>query len=249
MILEHTPHSRTLIDRLDPRVRVVSAVTLALAPIACSGALPLVAYLALLVMLTLWERIPFDVLFVRFWSLNSFMFLMVLILPWSTPGTPLVTILGASYTVDGVAQVGIIALRANTVLLVITNLLSTMELVSLAHALEKLRVPKKLIHLFSFTLRYIAVLESEYRQLRRAMTMRSFRPGFDRHTLRTFGHLVGMLLVRAMDRAQRITQAMKCRGFSGKFYSIRHYAVRKHDFAFLSVCVTVSALLFGIDRL
>lgn len=249
MILEHTPHSRTLIDRLDPRVRVVSAVTLALAPIACSGALPLVAYLALLVMLTLWERIPFDVLFVRFWSLNSFMFLMVLILPWSTPGTPLVTILGVSYTVDGVAQVGIIALRANTVLLVITNLLSTMELVSLAHALEKLRVPKKLIHLFSFTLRYIAVLESEYRQLRRAMTMRSFRPGFDRHTLRTFGHLVGMLLVRAMDRAQRITQAMKCRGFSGKFYSIRHYAVRKHDFAFLSVCVTVSALLFGIDRL
>ena len=249
MILEHTPHSRTLIDRLDPRVRVVSAVILALAPIACFTALPLAGFLGLLLLLTLWERIPIGVLFGRFRSLNAFMIMMALILPWSTPGTPLVTVWGLTYTMDGLLQVGIITLKANSVLLVITNLLSTMELVSLAHALEKLSVPKKLIHLFSFTLRYIVVLESEYVQLRRAMTMRSFRPGFNRHTLRTFGHLVGMLLVRAMDRAQRITQAMKCRGFSGKFYSIRHYAMKRHDFAFVSVCILVSVTLFGIDRL
>lgn len=49
------------------------------------------------------------------------------------------------------------------------------------------------------------------------MRARGFQPGFDRHTLRTFGYLVGMLLVRASERAERVLKAMRCRGFTGEF--------------------------------
>jgi cobalt/nickel transport system permease protein len=68
-----------------------------------------------------------------------------------------------------------------------------------------------------FTVRYIAVLGEEAARLRTAMRARAFEPRTDRHTLTTYGYLVGMLLVRAAERAERVLEAMKCRGFEGRW--------------------------------
>jgi cobalt/nickel transport system permease protein len=54
--------------------------------------------------------------------------------------------------------------------------------------------------------------------------VRGFRPGVNRHTYRSFGYLAGMLLVRSLDRSERIVAAMKCRGFRGRFYLLDHFA-------------------------
>ena len=45
-------------------------------------------------------------------------------------------------------------------------------------------------------------------------------PRGDRHTWNSFGWLFGMLLVRSFERSERIHAAMKCRGFSGRFYLV-----------------------------
>ncbi len=94
----------------------------------------------------------------------------------------------------------------------------------LGHALAHLHVPRKLAHLLLFTVRYLDVLEREYRRLRAAMKVRSFRPRMNRHTYRAYGYLVGMLLVRSFDRSERVLAAMKCRGFRGRFYLLDHFA-------------------------
>ncbi len=100
-----------------------------------------------------------------------------------------------------------------------------------------------------FTVRYIAVFEREYQRLRQAMRSRAFRPRLNRHTLRTFGYLVGMLLVRAMERSERIQQAMRCRGFAGRFHTHRHMRVRAADWAF-GVALAAAMAAVGIaDRL
>ena len=82
----------------------------------------------------------------------------------------------------------------------------------LGHALGHLHVPRKLAHLLLFTVRYLDVLDREYRRLRAAMKVRSFRPRMSLHTYRAYGYLVGMLLVRSFDRSERMLAAMKCRG-------------------------------------
>jgi len=115
--------------------------------------------------------------------------------------------------------------------------------VELGHALLHLRVPDKLAHLFLFTIRYMDLVHHEYGRLRQAMRVRCFRPRANRHTYRSVGHLVGMLLVRSFDRSERVLAAMKCRGFRGRFYVLRHFALGLRDAAFGLVATGVLILL------
>jgi len=49
-----------------------------------------------------------------------------------------------------------------------------------------------------------------------------------------YGQLVGQLLLRTIDRAQRIHQAMCCRGFSGEIHLLRSFSfgIREIFFTF-----------------
>lgn len=80
-------------------------------------------------------------------------------------------------------------------------------------ALESLRVPRLFVTQLLFLYRYLFVLVDEARRMTRARELRTFarrHPG-----LKTFGSMLGHLLLRAADRAERIHLAMRCRGFDG----------------------------------
>ncbi|MCP3952682.1 MAG: cobalt ECF transporter T component CbiQ, partial [Desulfobacterales bacterium] len=47
--------------------------------------------------------------------------------------------------------------------------------------------------------------------------------GTNLHTYRTYAYLAGMLFVRASMRAQRVYQAMLCRGFHGRYISLQAF--------------------------
>jgi cobalt/nickel transport system permease protein len=133
------------------------------------------------------------------------------------------------------------------VVLTLVVLLGTMDAVTLGHTLHHLHVPEKLTHLMLFTVRYLDVLNREYLRLRAAMKARGFRPRFNRHTYRSFGYLVGMLLVRSLDRAERIAAAMKCRGFQGHFFLLDHFAFSRRDVPFCLAALALFVLLLLIS--
>ena len=245
MLLQRATDRQTPIDALDPRVRVGIAVVLSLLPIFLERFDSLGMLLALAAGLCVVEHIPAGYLVRRIAAVNTFMLMIVVILPWSVPGETLLSFGNLHYSEQGVFQALRIVLKCNTVMLTFTALISTMEPVVLGHALDKLRVPSKLAHLFLFTLRYLTVLEGEYRQLRQAMTLRQFQPGLNVHTLKTFGNLVGMLLVRALDRSERIMDAMVCRGYSGKFYTMRHYVIRMIDVGAMALVILLTVTMLG----
>ncbi len=149
-----------------------------------------------------------------------FMVMIVILLPFSAPGDALFTIGPLSYSHQGLAEALLIAIKGNAIVLMITALLATMDVVRLGHALRSLKTPDKLAHLFLFTVRYIDLLEHEYQRLRTAMRTRCFCPRMNMHTYRTMAYLVAMLLVRSFERSGRIMAAMKLRGFQGRFYTI-----------------------------
>ncbi len=239
MILETLGHRFSVVDRLDPRVRTVCAICAALFPLFLSDLRVLVVTLALALALVLYERPNLRALGKRLLAVNVFMLTLLLLLPWSVPGEALITLGRFAYSREGLMQALVILLKGNAIVLSIIALLGTLEPVRFAHALERLKAPSKLILLYLFTVRYIAVLEEEYRQLRRAMAIRAFSPRLDLHTLRSTGYLVGMLLVRALDRSERVQKAMKCRGFAGRFHTHEHFRVARLDGVFVVVLAAV----------
>jgi cobalt/nickel transport system permease protein len=90
---------------------------------------------------------------------------------------------------------------------------------AICEALEKLGMPKVFAVQLLFLYRYIFVLTDEGVRTARARQLRTFgKRGFG---IRQFGSLVGHLLLRTWDRAERIHMAMLARGFSGEFHTTR----------------------------
>ncbi len=83
-------------------------------------------------------------------------------------------------------------------------------------ALEKLKVPRPFVIQLLFLYRYLYVLADEASRMIRARSLRSFNSGKLRFNV--FINLLGQLLLRTMDRAQRIHRAMCCRGFDGHIH-------------------------------
>jgi cobalt/nickel transport system permease protein len=126
-------------------------------------------------------------------------------------------------------------------------LVGTLEPVTLGHALHRLRTPETLVHLLMFTVRYISVLHQEYQRLRGAMKVRSFRLRNSLHTYKSIGYLVGMMLVRSVDRSERILAAMKCRGFTGAIPLLDAMRFSKRDAVFAALVSVVGGTLLILE--
>jgi len=232
------------VHRLDPRVRVVAstafAVAVALTRAPGPATLAIAAGCALLVI----ARLAPGPLLLRFARLNVFLALLAVLLAAAAPGDALWALGPVTFTETGARMALLIALKANAIVAALTALLATTDASELGHALWRLRVPPKLTYLFLFTVRYLDVLHREFGRLRAAIAARAFHVRCDRHTLRTLGYLVGMLLVRAFDRSERVHEAMLCRGFSGKFPVMAVYRLGGGDAVFgLVWSVIVVAIL------
>jgi len=84
---------------------------------------------------------------------------------------------------------------------------------SVCMALEKMGVPRVFVIQLLFLYRYLFVLADEASRMMRARSLRSFQgKGMG---IRVFGSMAGSLLLRTLDRAQRIHLSMLCRGFDG----------------------------------
>jgi cobalt/nickel transport system permease protein len=235
------------IARLDPRTRLLAAVAFAVVTVSLSQPAPLAAAAVVALALAVAARLPLRATARRLLAVDGFILAMLVSLPFTTPGTPLASLGPLTASREGAALAAAIAVKANAVLVALMALVGTLEPARLAHALERLRVPPVLVQLLVFTVRYIDVLRDEYGRLRRAMRARAFTPRTDRHTLRALGHLIGMLVVRAAERAERVLEAMKCRGFRGRFALLAELRFSRADGRAAALATLVLVLLLAAE--
>ena len=185
--------------------------------------------------LVILARLPLGRLLRRIALAGLFLLFIGLVLPFTQPGEALFQVAPLTASREGTfLALGIIA-KALTILTALCALVGTMGISDLGHGMHRLGVPAKLVYLLLITYRYLFVLEQEFHRLRRAAQIRGFMPRTSLHTYRTYAYLIGMLLVRAAARAERVHQAMCCRGFNGRFYSLTSYPARRADTLFVAV--------------
>ncbi|WP_424944930.1 cobalt ECF transporter T component CbiQ [Aliiroseovarius crassostreae] len=235
---------RGAVSVLDPRMRIVMTVIFAVVVVALENLWVLTGALGLSMWLLSISGLPFQKTLQRMAMMDSFIIFTLILLPFTMPGTPIFTIWGFDATWEGLWRATEIALTANAVILAVMTLVGSMEPVTMGHALFALKTPERLVHLMMFTIRYIEVLREEYQRLRTSMKLRGFRPGTNWHTYRSYGYLVGMMLVRAIERSERILAAMKCRGFSGRIMLLEDFRLTRNDILFaVALCAALIALI------
>lgn len=243
MIEERFAAGDSWLHRADPQVKITAAVLFSIIVAVASSPSMLGAALLFSFIAAASSKPGFRLLLHTLLVVNGFVVFIWLIMPFSFPGEPAFSAGPLTASAEGIRYCAILTMKSNAIILANLGLLSTSSLVSLAHALSHMKIPAKLIHIFFFCLRYIHVLQMEYNRLRNAMKIRCFRPGTNMHTYRSYANLVGMLLVNSYERSNRIYNAMKCRGFNGRYYVLDHFEHRRSDTILMAVLLIVIAAL------
>jgi cobalt/nickel transport system permease protein len=143
-----------------------------------------------------------------------------------------------------VAQLGSLTLSggwvslASILLRFVLTVIAALVLVSctgihrLGAGLEQLGLPRVLTVQILFLYRYFFVVGDEAMRMMRGVAMRSV--GTRPLPWRVFGTLVGHLLLRAMDRANRVYRAMLARGFDGTVRVLHPTTCGWRDAAFVA---------------
>lgn len=189
------------VHRLDPRVKIVGLIGLAVvAATTPEGAWwAFAAYLGVLVALAVVARLPLRYVLAR----------MTVELPFlaAVAALPLVTD-------EGLVLAGTLACKMTAGVLAMVVLSSTTPFPALLRGFEWLRVPRTVLLIVGFMWRYLHVLADDLRRLQIARAARGGRAGW-LGTVRAAGALVATLFVRSLERGERVYLAMLSRGYDG----------------------------------
>jgi len=244
---EPLTHQRSWIDDIDARVRIVCAGLFALVVVSSVQFLPVLIGLGLAILFAKMAKLNIKRTLRRVIAMDFFMLMLICVLPFTTPGDAIFYLFGHGASWQGLMHALLITAKANAVLFLLFSLVATMSANTFGHALAHLKVPDKLVHLLLFMVRYLDVIGQEYKKMRRAMQARAFVMGTNRHTWKSIGYLFGMLLIRSVERAERILGAMKCRGFRGRFYLNDEMKLGRVDALFMVLFLTFLACLIGLN--
>lgn len=119
----------------------------------------------------------------------------------------------------------------------------------LAAGLEQLGVPRVFVMQLLFLYRYLFVISDEAVRIMRGVALRangmaSLRPGI-------YSSLIGQLLLRSMERAERVHRAMVARGFDGEVRLMQHSKPGRQDLVFVAVSLScmVAARIWNVPEL
>ena len=148
----------------------------------------------------------------------------------------------------GVGWPWLVALLARSMLcmLILVILTNTTPFVELLRGLRKLGCPKILVATLGFLYRFLFVLADEVMRMKQARDSRRVGRAPARAELHMLGSMLGTLLIRSFERADRMYQAMLSRGFSGDFpvQAPRQFSWR--DLAFIGIVAIFIAVIIQL---
>jgi len=178
---------------------------------------------------TLWARLPLLV------SAKAVVGVVLPVAPWFV----LLPILNSW---AGAAEAALWLFRLSTVACFGAMLIRSTGIPRLLEAASALLVPGLLVRVAQFAYRFAFVLTTELRRLRIGLFTRGFRMRSNAHTFQTLGAVVGGAIVRSEARAERVAQAMTCRGFHGHLPRLTPFHTRTAD-----VLTTILFLVIGVS--
>ncbi len=220
------------IHRVDPRIKVLTtlyfiAVVISFNKYDPAGLAPLVVYP--LAIMTIGD-IPFAYIMKKLLIASPFVLSVALFNPIldRSPALDLGVFIVSGGFVSFASIVAKFVLTASAGL----ALIACTGFDSICSALSRMYVPGAFTIQLLFLYRYIFVLGEEAARMARARTLRSF--GNKGLGVGVYSSMIGQLLLRTMDRAQRIHLAMLCRGFDREIHHAAPSKIRFSDLLFLA---------------
>lgn len=239
------------LHKLDPRMKLVSGLILIFSIVLLydirAAFLGLLSAFAIVFI----SKIPLLSILRRLRAVSIFIAVTVIVLMFSAKGTAVAAFGVFEISREGLVYGGLVGLRAFSAIILIFPIIGTMRFDVFIKALESLHVPNKLVQIIAFAYRYIFVFIQESNRVFISIESRGF--GKKRKSIltsRIIGDVVGMLVVRSYERADRVYKSMLTRGYTGKMKTLITFNIKSMDCLKAACIVGMAAILqvFSITK-
>jgi len=240
-----------LLQRLDPRVKLVGLLALVVAAALARNILVILGLFGVAIALALLSRVPIRTLATRVW-IGALAFTGLIALPaiFITPGQVVyrLPLLGWPVTAQGLRAATYLITRVETAATLALLLILCTPWAHVLKAMRVLRVPVVFVVILGMTYRYIFLMLQtaqdmfESRQSRMVGTLE----GPERRRLA--GASVGVLLSKSIQLSSDVYLAMVSRGYRGEVHTLDDFQMRGQDWIALLCFGALAALGFWFGR-
>ncbi len=238
--VEQLANKDTAVHRLHPMVKLLTTLTFIVAVVSCGGheplrLVPFVFYPALLMAAAeipykpLLKRVLLALPFALFAGISNLIF----------DRSAALNILGVTVSGGTLAFVAIL-LKTYLCVMALLVLTSTTRLADISAQLVRLKIPPVMVNVLTMTYRYISTLLDEVSSMSTAYALRS--PNSKGIRMTHMGQFAGQLLIRSVDRAERVYSAMKLRGYTGVVPGCKSAPFKGKDWIYLALVTAAVAV-------
>lgn len=191
-------------------------------------------------------KLPFKIILKRISQIHIIFIPCLIILPFTASGN-LQTIYGIQFSSDGFWLAVLFYIRAVSVVALSMVLIYSTPMARLFHAAERLWIPSVIVQIAVLTYRYLFSLSWEWGNVRNALKSRGFVNTTSIRVYKTYANVIATSLIRSLERTDRVYNAMKCRGYSGRVCLMRDQSIRPKDWVLFLCCTIIAAVLFCVD--
>ena len=251
LISEKAANQPGLLQRLDPRVRVVGILALVISVVLCHRLSVIAAGLALTVVIALASRLSLWLLATRIWfvvlGFTGFIALPALFV---TPGSPLFLVPGVhlSVSVQGLRAAVLLILRVETAATLTTLLMLCTPWAHILKALRSLHLPAEIVTMLAMTHRYVFLLIETANQMFESRQSRTVGELSGTEKRRMTARTAGVLLSKSVELSHEVYLAMLSRGFDGEVQLLDDFRMKALDYFALTAFLFASCLAVWTGR-
>ena len=208
-------HAHSPLHRAAPERKLVALLAFVLLVVATPATAywAFAAYLAVLLAVIAVSTVPPTYLLKRMVVEVPFLVFAAL-MPFVSHG-PRTEVLGLTVSEPGLHAAVALAIKGSLGVLASLTLAATTEARDVLLGLERLRLPRQLVQIMGFMVRYLDVVTGEMQRMRIAREARGFSARNPRHWP-VLARSAGALFIRSYERGERVHLAMVSRGYTGR---------------------------------
>jgi cobalt/nickel transport system ATP-binding protein len=212
--IDQYSHLDSPIHRWNPRTKFISLFVLILGFSLVQDLRFVPLMLLITAALFSLSRLPFAFLLSRLRYPGIFLGALIVILPLFTGETIIFQLGFLSIRSEGVAYMILVVSRFVAILTVSLIIFGTSTFLTTITTLRSMGIPSILADMLMLTVRYIFELADSLTRMQRAMRLRGFQiTKLDRRGATQLAGLMGSLLIRSYEQAERVYKAMRLRGY------------------------------------
>lgn len=240
-----------LLQRLDPRVKLIAIAPLILIAALARQLAVIVALFALAVALALLSKVPLGTLLKRVWiGVLAFTGLISVPALFLTPGRPIYSLpaLDWAITAQGLRAAIYLVMRAETAATLSVLIVLCTPWNNVLKALRVLRLPTVLVVILGMTYRYIFLLLRTARDMFESRRSRMVGQLDGPELRRMAGASAGVLLSKTLQLSEDVHLAMRSRGFQGDIYVLDEFRTGWFDWIMLALFAVIAAIACWFGR-